>query len=66
MPALVRKLLFDWRVWLLRRKLLRTFPELREIDDLERKARRGHKAVRHLVAARSRIVHAKLARELGR
>lgn len=66
MHALIERMVFDWTVWRLKRKLLRASPALREIEAQERAARRRHKAVRGLAAERSRIVHAQLAREIGR
>lgn len=66
MHALIQRLIFDWHVWRLRQKLLRASPALREIEAREKAARKAHKSVKHLRAERSRIVHAELAREVGR
>lgn len=66
MRALISRLLFDWTVWRLKRKLMRSSPILREIDTRERAARAKHRPVKPLIVERSRIVHDKLAREVGR
>lgn len=66
MRSLINRILFDWSVWRLRRKLLRMSPALREIDAKERAARSKHKPVKQYQAERSRLLHAELAREVGR
>lgn len=66
MHALINRLIFDWTVWRLRQRLLRASPALREVEARERAARASHKAVKPLWAERSRLVHAELAREVGR
>lgn len=66
MRSLVSRMLFDWTMWRLKRKLLRLSPTIRAIDAEERAARKAHGRTRELAAARSRIVHQQLAREVGR
>lgn len=66
MRSLWNRVLFDWTVWRLKRKLLRSSPVLREIDAKERAARKAHRSTRAITAERSRIVHQQLAREVGR
>lgn len=66
MRALVSRLLFDWAVWRLKRRLLAQSPAIRDLDARERAARKAHKAVRGIHAERSRLMHAELAREVGR
>ena len=63
---MIAKLIFGWNVWRLKRKLLRSSPVLRDIDARERAARRAHRAVKPIMLERSRIVHADLARSIGR
>lgn len=66
MRSLINRMIFDWTVWRLRRKLLRISPALREIDTRERVAHARHKPVKPLRAERSRLIHAELARGVGR
>ena len=66
MHSFISKLIFDWTVWRLSRKQLRAKPRLRELQDRIREAKANHRPVRYLEAERSRLVHADLARSLGR
>lgn len=66
MRSLVSRMLFDWTMWRLKRKLLRLSPTIRAIDAEQRAARKAHRRHSHLAAKRSRLIHAELARELGR
>ena len=66
MHSFISKLLFDWTVWRLRRKLLRCTPALRDIEAREREARAKHCPVKSIMLERSKIVHDELAREVGR
>jgi hypothetical protein len=66
MRALIARLAFDWTMWRLKRKLIRSSPIIRDLDAEERAARKAHRGVRAIAAERSRIVHQQLAREVGR
>lgn len=65
MRALIEKALFAFEVWRLKRKLFRVSPALREIDRLEREAKRRHKSSGLLAREHRRLVHDQLVREIG-
>lgn len=66
MRSLWNRVIFDFIVWRAKQKLYRVNPKLRDLDAEERAARKAHRSVRAIAAERSRIVHQRLARELGR
>lgn len=66
MRALINRVVFDFIVWRLKRKLLRSIPALRANDAQIREERRHHHQTRALMAERRRLIHAELARGVGR
>lgn len=52
MNTLIRKALRAWQSWRMRKALYRAYPELRYLDETEAQAKRNHRPVAHIRAAR--------------
>lgn len=61
MNSLIRKTLRAWQSWRLRKALYRHCPELRYFDQSEAAARRSHRPVVHIRAARQAAMTSLLA-----
>jgi glucose-6-phosphate isomerase len=65
MRGLVARMLFDWNVWRLKRKLLRTRPDYRAAYEAEQRDRRQHKPTRVHEAMKRAALHDELRREVS-
>jgi hypothetical protein len=63
---LARKAFTSFIAWRARRRVIRTAPELAEIEREIRACRRKHQPTRRLMRAQREIVHAQLKREVER
>jgi len=63
---MISRVLYEYTICRLKKKHRAQDYRIRELDSKERAARRDHRATRPYEAERSRIVHQRLARELGR
>ncbi len=61
MNSIIRRTLRAWQSWRMRKALYRQCPELRYLDETEAQAKRNHRPVAHIRAARQAAMTSLLA-----